>query len=97
MTKEERKHYDRIASHGCIVCKLFGYGYSPTEIHHIRTGTGKGQRSHWSKAIGLCPNHHRLGGYGIAIHSGIRGFEQAIGMSEVELLSKQLDLLNGTT
>lgn len=97
MTKDERKHYDRIAQSGCIACIVSGYGYSPTEIHHIRTGTGKGQRSHWSKAIGLCPNHHRLGGSGVAIHAGIKSFEQAIGMSEVELLSKQLELLNGTT
>jgi hypothetical protein len=38
-----------------------------------------------------------LGNAGVAIHSGIESFEAAIGMSEVELLSKQLDLLNGTT
>lgn len=97
MNKEERKHYDRIASNGCIVCILDGYGYSPCEIHHIRTGAGAGRKSHWSKAIGLCPNHHRLGGVGIAIHSGIKSFEDAIGMSEVELLQRQTDLLNGMT
>jgi hypothetical protein len=96
MTKDERKHYARIADIGCIVCIIDGNGYSPCEIHHIRTGAGMGKKSHWSKAIGLCPNHHRLGGYGVAIHAGIEGFEQAIGMSEVELLNKQLNLLNGT-
>lgn len=96
MTKDERNHYDKISSNGCIVCSLAGYGYSPCEIHHIRTGTGAGQKSHWSKAIGLCPLHHRLGGNGVAIHAGIRSFEDAIGMTEVELLNKQLDLLNGT-
>lgn len=93
MTKDERKHYDRLSSIGCIACHVMGYGYSPCEIHHIRTGTGKGQKSHYSKAIGLCPNHHRLGGYGIAIHAGISGFEKTIGMTEVELLQKQLELL----
>ncbi len=97
MTKDERSHYARIADMGCIVCNLAGYGHSPCEIHHIRTGAGAGQKSHWSKAIGLCPSHHRLGGYGVAIHAGIDGFERSIGMTEVELLSKQLDLLNGTT
>lgn len=93
MTKDERKHYDKIANHGCIACYVIGFGFSPCEIHHIRSGTGAGRKSHWSKAIGLCPNHHRLGGYGIAIHAGIDGFEQAIGMTEVELLQKQLELL----
>lgn len=94
MTKEERKHYARIADIGCVVCLLSGYGHSPCEIHHIRTGTGAGKKSHWSKAIGLCPSHHRLGGYGIAIHAGIDGFEKAIGMTELKLLEKQLELLN---
>ena len=95
MNKEERKHYDRIAQGGCIACIVLGHGFSPCEIHHIRTGVGKSQRAHWSKAIGLCPAHHRLGGAGVAIHSGIKSFESAIGMTEVELLEKQLELLNG--
>ena len=93
MTKDERKHYDRIAQCGCIVCNIFGHGFSPCEIHHIRTGIGMGQKSHFNCAIGLCPNHHRLGGYGIAIHAGIDGFEKTIGMTELELLQKQLELL----
>ena len=96
MTKDEREHYDRIAQHGCIACIVLGHGYSPTEIHHIRTGAGAGRKSHWSLAIGLCPMHHRLGGYGIAIHAGVKSFEETIGMGEVELLNKQLELLNGT-
>ena len=94
MTKDERQHYDRIANSGCIACIVLGFGYSPCEIHHIRTGTGKGQKSHWSKAIGLCPNHHRNGGAGVAIHAGIKSFEKSIGMTELELLEKQLELLN---
>jgi len=94
MTKEEREHYARIADAGCIVCHLAGYGHSSCEIHHIRTGTGMAQKSHWSKAIGLCPIHHRLGDVGVAIHSGIRSFERAIGMTELELLEKQKELLN---
>ena len=40
------------------------------------------------------PMHHRLGGVGVAIHAGAKSFESAIGMSEVELLHKQLELLN---
>lgn len=95
MKKDERDHYDRIAQHGCIACIVLGHGYSPTEIHHIRTGTGAGRKSHWSMAIGLCPMHHRNGGHGIAIHAGIKSFEETIGMSEVELLNRQKELLNG--
>ena len=94
MNKDEKHHYEKIAQHGCIACNVLGYGYSPTEIHHIRTGTGAGRKSHWSKAIGLCPMHHRLGGSGVAIHAGIRSFENSIGMTELELLDKQLMILN---
>lgn len=97
MTRDERNHYAKLADLGCVVCLLQGYGHSPCEIHHIRTGTGLAQKAHWSKAIGLCPTHHRTGGYGVAIHAGVDGFEDAIGMNEVELLAKNLELLNGTT
>lgn len=97
MTKDERKHYDRISQAGCIACHVLEHGFSQPEIHHCRTGTGMGQKSHWSKAIGLCPMHHRIGGYSVAIHAGQKAFEEMIGMSEVELLNRQLELLNGTT
>ena len=97
MNKDERKHDDRIAQHGCIACIVLGYGFSHCECHHIRSGTGIGRKSHWSMAIGLCPAHHRTGGHGVAIHAGIRAFEATVGMTEVELLNKQTELLNGTT
>lgn len=97
MTKEERDHYGRIADCGCIACHVLGYGYSPCEIHHIRHGAGAGRKNHWSKAIGLCPLHHRLGGAGVAIHAGAESFGRTIGMGELELLEKQTELLNGTT
>ena len=93
MSKAEREHYARIADIGCVVCLLQGYGYSPCEIHHIRSGVGLAQKAHWRKAIGLCHAHHRTGGRSVAIHAGIESFEVMIGMSELELLQKQLELL----
>jgi hypothetical protein len=94
MTKDERAHYGKLSQMGCIACIVLGHGYSPSEIHHIRTGTGAGLRSHWSKAIPLCPLHHR-GGHGTGIHGGIKAFEKMVGMSEVDLLKKTLNLLEG--
>jgi hypothetical protein len=85
MTKAERQHYAKLAELGCIVCLNEGFGYSPTEIHHLRTGTGIGQKSHYSDAIGLCPQHHRLGGYGVAIHAGQGKFHENYG-TEKDLL-----------
>lgn len=85
MTKAERRHYEDLVEIGCIVCIRKGFGYSPPHIHHIRTGVGMGQRSHYLMAIPLCPNHHQNGGYGVALHSGQEAFETNFG-TELELL-----------
>jgi hypothetical protein len=93
MTKDERKHYDKLTQIGCIACHVAGHGYSPAEIHHIKSGNASmGKKSHWSLAIPLCPLHHRSGGHGYAIHSGKLAFESNYG-TEVELLDKALSLL----
>lgn len=68
-TKAERNYMDRVADLGCIICRR------PAEIHHITTGIGMGQRaSNWD-VIPLCPEHHRTGGYGVAIHAGKKAWE----------------------
>lgn len=91
--KEEKEHYARLCSLGCIACHTLGYGFSPCEIHHIRYQAGLSKKSHFSKAIPLCPNHHRLGGHGVAIHAGRRAFETMVGMTELELVEKTKQLL----
>lgn len=94
MTKDERKHYDKLTQLGCIACHVAGHGYSPAEIHHIKSGNGGvGMKSHWSLAIPLCPLHHRYGGHGVAVHAGKLAFESHYG-TEVELLDKTITMLN---
>ena len=93
MTKAEKEHYAKLAEIGCIACYVLGYGYSPCEIHHIRSGVGMAQKANWTEAIGLCPNHHRNGGHGVAIHAGVKAFEKTVGMTERELLAKNVALL----
>jgi hypothetical protein len=85
MTKAEKKHYDKLHSLGCIVCIRLGYGYSEPHIHHIRHGAGMGQKSVYTDAIPLCPNHHQNGGYGVALHAGQKEFEKKYG-TEKDLL-----------
>jgi hypothetical protein len=83
----------RVAELGCIVCRnIFGL-HSIPEIHHIRTGQGAGQRASNYDTIGLCPLHHRLGGYGVAIHAGQKEFEKRYG-TETELLAQTKNLLS---
>jgi hypothetical protein len=92
LTKDEKKHYDNLNQLGCIVCNKLGFGYSVPHIHHIRHGVGMAQKSHWSKAIPLCPLHHQHGGLGVALHAGQKTFEKKYGTEE-ELLTLTLSLL----
>ncbi len=93
MTKRaETLHMARVAESGCIVCRNIYGVYSPAEIHHIRAGQGAGQRASNYDTIGLCPLHHRLGGYGVAIHAGQREWEKRYG-TETELLEQTKQLL----
>lgn len=87
MKKADKARFEALSNMGCIVCQNLGYGYSPPEIHHLLTGSGMGQKAANIKTIPLCPNHHRNGGYGVAIHSGQREFERRYGL-EVELLEQ---------
>jgi hypothetical protein len=82
MNKDERNHYGKLSQLGCIVCIKLGFGYTAPHIHHIRHGAGMGQKTHYSKAIPLCPNHHQHGGYGVAIHAGQKQFESLYGSEE---------------
>lgn len=91
-TKAEREHLSKVAEIGCIVCLNENYGQSPAEIHHMRTGKGMGQRATNYEVIPLCPLHHRLGGYGVAFHSGSRVWQERYG-SEESLLNQVKEIL----
>jgi len=92
MTKDEKKHYEKLSQIGCIVCRNLGHGYSAPHIHHIRHGVGLAMRSHWSLAIPLCPLHHQHGGHGVALHAGQKTFEKKYG-TEAELLHQTLTII----
>lgn len=87
-TVAESRHMDRLARLGCVLCAHLGNEPSPAEIHHLRTGSGMGQRApHWL-GIPLCAEHHR-GGTGL--HGmGTRGFERHYRLSELDLLAMTL-------
>lgn len=38
MTKDDKDWLSDVAELGCIVCRNLGFGSTPAEIHHIRTG-----------------------------------------------------------
>ena len=84
-TKAEREHMGRVADLGCIICG------GPAEVHHI-TGAGMAKRSSHYETIPLCHMHHRNGGYGVAVHAGVREWENIHG-SQRDLLEKVQFLL----
>ena len=88
-TKEERKHFDRVARIGCILCKHQGNEGTPAELHHIRRA---GKRSN-APVIPLCPYHHR--GSNTSIHGmGRKRFEREYAITEEQLLVQTEALLN---
>ena len=91
-TNAEKRWIGKAVGRGCIVCRNLGYGASPAEWHHIREGQGAAQRAGNFLAIALCPNHHRLGGSGVAIHAGQKTWENLYG-TELDLLDQTIEEL----
>lgn len=90
-TLKEKKYLGRLVSLGCILCKRLGYEDTPSEVHHIRTGTGGGRRANNYNTLPLCVQHHR-GNEGI--HGlGVKGFAKHYGVTELELLEEVRALL----
>jgi hypothetical protein len=85
-TKKEKIHMHKVVSLGCIVCNNNGFPDSPAELHHISNGAMGMKASHY-EVIPLCHAHHRTGGFGIAIHAGIRVWQEYFG-DEEELLAQ---------
>jgi hypothetical protein len=87
-TKEEKIHMGRVADLGCIIC-----GNNLVELHHITTRRGFGARSKHMEVLPLCFIHHRGGQRGVALHEGVKTWEEKHGTQE-ELLEKVNKMLN---
>jgi hypothetical protein len=68
--KAEREHMARVKALGCILCGR------NAEVHHI---TRSGRRIDHFHTIPLCPEHHRTGRFGEAVHNGKRAFQKKHG------------------
>lgn len=90
MKAAEREHLAKVAALGCIICRM------PAEIHHLRKGMGIGQRNSHFNVIPLCPNHHRTGGHGVAIHAGQKTWEANFGTESDLLIITNITINKGT-
>lgn len=84
-TNASRRHLDRVASVGCILCIELGREPSPAEIHHVFDSSARSD----FLVIPLCANCHR-GGTGF--HGlGEREFNRRYKTTEANLLAKTLE------
>lgn len=93
-TAAEGRYLGRVAQLSCVLCVLLGFDqHGRTYVHHIKEGTGIGQRAlHWLVAA-LCYEHHQ-GSTGI--HGlGTRGFYTRYKLDELDLLAMTIAALNG--
>lgn len=85
-TIADRDYLARVAGLGCVICRMFGYGPTPAEVHHQRTGTGAGKRANHRQTAPLCPEHHRGN---VGLHGmGRKAFEREYGVTELELIER---------
>lgn len=93
MTNAEKAYLSKVAELGCAVCRHLGYGPTPAEIHHQRTGIGAGRRAGNDQVAPLCPEHHRgnTGLHGM----GRKAFERHYGFTETSLIEQTRNLING--
>lgn len=82
VSAREREHMGRVAALGCIVCRLLGYGPTAAQVHHVRAGQGKAQRSGNFCTVPLCEPHH-TGPRGV---HGDRACLRQLNMDEMDLL-----------
>lgn len=89
MNGQTKKHYDKIAKLGCILCRHLGYSDSPAEIHHVRKFGGKRDLA---PVVPLCPEHHRgnSGVHGL----GKKGFATRYSLDEQDLVELTEKALN---
>lgn len=85
MSKAIKKHWDKVASVGCIACLQDGIFNDYVSIHHVDGRTKPGAHM---KVLPLCGPHHQTGGEDApAIHPFKARFEAKYGTQE-QLLEK---------
>jgi len=83
-SKADKRWLDDVASLCCVVCRNMGLGSTPSEIHHVRAGSGMAQRAAHTRVLPLCPRHHRAS-YPAGFHAAPRSWQQEHGSEETLL------------
>lgn len=90
-TAAERRHMDRVAALGCILCRRLGVHQSgKTDLHHIREGQGAAQRAPNWLVVPLCHDGCHQGRCGI---HGDRSMLRIAKADELDLLAWTIEAL----
>lgn len=79
VTATEKLHWDRLASLGCIACRIEGKLNRHLSIHHTDGRTKPGCHQ---KVLPLCGPHHQDDGTALAIHPWKARFEARYGSQQ---------------
>jgi len=80
----------RVARLGCVLCMMLGpQQITRTTVHHIKVGTGIGERSQHYLTAALCDEHHQgpNGLHGL----GTKGFYLRYKVDELDLLAATIE------
>jgi len=83
-TQADKQWLDDVSSLGCVICRNLGWGPSPAEIHHVRSGAGMAQRAAHTRVLPLCPRHHRAC-YPTGFHAAPKSWQAEHGSEEALL------------
>jgi RecA-dependent nuclease len=92
-TAAESRYLGRVATLRCALCSHLGLIQDGrTFVHHIKEGTGIGERSQHFLVAALCQEHHQGAG---GIHGlGTKGFYSRYRLDEMDLLAMTIKALN---
>ena len=85
--KKEKEYYAKVAALGCLICGR------PAEIHHINKHGMNMRKGNHKNIVPLCPDHHRLGKAGQAIHNCKHIFLANYNFTEESMLEMVQDML----
>lgn len=57
-TAAEHRHLAKVAKVPCVLCAHMGLGETPSQVHHLKMGTGASDRASDWLVCALCPFHH---------------------------------------
>lgn len=93
MSAKGKRHMGRVARVPCVLCARMGLGETPSEVHHLKYGSGASDRQDDMLTIALCPRHHKVE-YPESVHAlKEHGLQLRYKCSELDLLADTLRAL----